>query len=65
MKKYSILIEETVSGNFEVLASDEKEAKSIAEEKYKSGEFILAPGQVTNRALAVIRGNEPTKWMEF
>ena len=35
-KKYNVVIEETVSKTFEVIADDENQAKSIAAEKYKS-----------------------------
>ena len=64
MKKFTIAIEETVVQEFEVMAEDSIAALEIAEEKYYSGEFVLAPGEVQFRQMASV-GDEPTEWMEF
>ena len=45
MKKFVIAIEETVVGEFEVIAETENEAKEIAHKKYKNREFMLEPGE--------------------
>ena len=42
--KYTITIEETIAKDFEVEADSAKEAYETAEQKYKSGEFVLDPG---------------------
>ncbi len=52
-KKYVITIEETVSKNYEVSAINEEEALKTAVEKYRNGEFVLDPGEVTFRQMAI------------
>ncbi len=65
-KKYNIVIEETVSKSFEVIADDENQAKSIAAEKYKSAEFVLAPGELTAKQIQVCNDDDIlTDWEEF
>ena len=53
MKKYQIVIEETVVDDFTVEADSPDEARSIAERKYKSGEFVIEDGEVQTRRIAV------------
>lgn len=43
MKKFTIVIEETLADRFEVEAETEEEALEIAIEKYENAEFILQP----------------------
>lgn len=43
MKKFTIVIEETLADRFEVEAETEEEALEIAIQKYKNAEFILQP----------------------
>lgn len=66
MTVYSIAVEETVSGAFSVLASSKEEALSIAEDRYKKGDFVLEPGEVQQRKMAVVEpeSNELV-WIEF
>ena len=64
--KYTITIEETVAKDFEVEASSANEAYEIAEQKYKSGEFILDPGDCQFRQIAITApSDEVTEWKEF
>ncbi len=66
MKKYIIAIEETIVEEFEVEANSSEDALVIAEEKYKSGEFVLTPGEVQHRQMAIISpACKYTKWSEF
>ncbi|MDD7208140.1 MAG: DpnD/PcfM family protein [Faecalibacterium prausnitzii] len=59
-------IEELISQTFDVMAENETDARRIVEEKYKSGEFVLEPGEVTVRHMAVTEsGNDTETWMEF
>ena len=53
MKKYQIVIEETIVDDFTVEADSPDEARSIAERKYKSGEFVIEDGEVQTRRIAV------------
>ena len=53
MKKFQIIIEETIVDDFTVEADSPDEARSIAERKYKSGEFVIEDGEVQTRRIAV------------
>ena len=53
MSEYQIIIEETVVDDFTVDANSPDEACSIAERKYKLGEFVIEAGEVQNRRIAV------------
>ena len=64
--KYIITIEEMISEDFEVEAESAEEAMNIAEEKYKKCEFVLEPGNLTFKQMAVISPeSEATEWTEF
>lgn len=45
-KTYSIIIEETITQEFKVIAESQEEALRIAEQKYKAQEFVLTPGNL-------------------
>lgn len=47
-KTYSILIEETVSQSFEIMADSQEEALRIAEQKYNKAEIVLEPGNIVS-----------------
>lgn len=64
--KYTIAIEETVAKDFEVEADSAEEAYKIAEHKYKSGEFVLDPGECQFKQIAITSpSNKATEWREF
>lgn len=66
MKKYVVSIEETVVGEFEVEAENSKEAMEIAQEKYIKGKFVLEPGELQSKRMAIVEPTvEYTKWEEF
>lgn len=66
MAKYTILIEEVVTNSFEIEASNEEEARKIAEDSYSNSEIVLEPGNLISTKMAVIsHANESTQWMEF
>lgn len=64
---YRITIEEMVSKEFEVIAEDDAEAEKIATEKYNNGEFLLDPGNLVSKQMAVhnIADDYWTDWIEF
>ncbi len=66
-KLFQVTIEETVVECFDVYAKDIDEAVLIAENKYKNGEFVLSPGDVTNRKIFAIDKDADLKkgWIEF
>lgn len=66
-KLFQVTIEETVVECFDVYAKNIDEAVLIAENKYKNGEFVLSPGDVTNkRIFAIDRDVDLEKgWIEF
>lgn len=51
--KYSVSIEETVVGNYEVDANSKEEALEIAKEKYYNCEFVNEPGDLIGKRIAV------------
>lgn len=64
--KYTITIEEAVTKDFEVEADSADEAYEMAEQKYKSGEFVLNPGECQFKQIAITSPNkEATEWREF
>lgn len=66
MKKFIIAIEEIVVEEFEVFAKDGEEAMNKAIDNYKSGKFVLAPGEVRFKQMAILKPkDEVTEWCEF
>ena len=67
MGKYTVVIEELVADEFEVEANDCEEALRIAEEKYRNCEFVLSPGEVQFKQMAVVSPNckDEWEWCEF
>ena len=55
MKTFKILIEESVSDSFEVIAKNETDALKIAKEKYYNGEFVLEPGNLIDSKISIIK----------
>lgn len=65
-KKFKIAIEETIVGELIIEAEEAEEAMDIAEEKYRRCEFVLCPGEVHRKQMAIISPeNEATEWIEF
>ena len=68
MKKFKIIIEEHISGTFEVEAEDMEQAMEIAEDKYKMGEFVVESDGYPTAKLMMAEDEETcecTEWEEF
>lgn len=64
--KYTITIEETVAKDFDIEVDSAEEAYETAEQKYKSGEFVLDPGECQFRQMAITNpSEESTEWREL
>lgn len=64
--KNAITIEETNVKDFEIEAESAEEAYKIAEQSYRSGEFVLDPGECQFRQIAITKpSNETTEWRGF
>lgn len=64
--KYTITIEETNAKDFEIETESAEEAYEIAEQNYKSGKFVLDPGEYQFKQIAITSpNNESTEWREF
>ena len=61
----TVTIEEHISQAFEVEADTLEEAMQIAEDKYRSGEFVLDNANVTARLMMAENNYEATEWEEF
>lgn len=64
--KYTITVEETCAKDFEIETSSVEEVYEMVEQKYKSGEFILDPGECQFRQIAIVKSsNEAREWRVF
>ena len=61
-----ITIEEIIAKDFEVKADSAEEAYGMAVRNYKSGDFVLDPGDCQFKQIAITApNNEATEWREF
>ncbi|MBR1806148.1 MAG: hypothetical protein IJ774_07175 [Selenomonadaceae bacterium] len=66
MKKYHVVIEETVSDTFEVEATSKENAISAAIREYNAGNFVVGSDNVEHRQISVVDDDgELTDWVEF
>ena len=65
MELFRVAIEETVIDEFLIEATDKNEAIDIAIRKYREGDFVLEPGNLISKQIAVVDHNSPTDWFEF
>ncbi|OQB24039.1 MAG: hypothetical protein BWY11_01412 [Firmicutes bacterium ADurb.Bin182] len=65
-RKFIIVIEETVAEEFEVFAKNSEEALEKAKKNYKTCKFVLEPGNVRSKQMAIMTpGEDATGWFEF
>jgi len=68
MKKFTVTVEEIVSGNFEIEAETAEEALKFAEEDYNSGDLVIrenANHPVFRQMAVSAPDGECTEWQEF
>ena len=66
IKKHKITIEEMISQTFNVEANSLEEALEIAEHNYKTGKFVLAPGNLACKQICGEDENgDCVDWYEF
>ncbi len=66
MRKYHVVIEETISETFEIEATSEKDAISKAIQEYNNGNFVVESDNVEQRQISVIGNDgELTDWIVF
>ena len=66
MRKYHVVIEETISETFEIEASSEDDAISGAIQEYNVGNFVVYSDNVEHRQISIIGDDgEFTEWIEF
>lgn len=66
MRKYRVVIEETVSETFEIEAASEKDAVAKAIQEYNDGNFVVESDNVEQRQISVIGDDgELTDWIVF
>lgn len=64
--KYEVLIEEVVADKFVVEAENEESALEIAKNQYKKAEFVLCPGELQCKKIAIVKENsDALVWNEF
>lgn len=66
MKKYHVIIEETISETFEIEAASQEDAVSAAIREYNAGNFVVGSDNVEHRQISVVDDDgELTDWVEF
>lgn len=61
--KYEIIIEEVISQQFFIEAESKEEAIKTAIQKYKSGAYVLSPGNVEQTQIAIVEGGQCNEWV--
>ena len=64
--KYRVVIEETISEEFEIEATSEEDATSKAIQEYEAGNFVVGSDNVECRQISIIgTDGELTDWIKF
>ena len=64
MKTYRIIIEETLSDEFEIEADSEEDAIDKAINEYNEGNFVVG-SNVTFRQISIVEDDGFKEWIEF
>ena len=66
MTEYTVAIEESVVKEFKITAENIEEALELAKKNYSKNEFVLDPGELQFKQMAVIDPiEEEPEWIEF
>ena len=66
MTEYNVAIEESVVKEFKITAKSIEEALELAKKNYSENEFVLDPGELQFKQMAVIDPiEEEPEWIEF
>lgn len=66
MKKYRVVIEETISEEFEIEADSEEGAVTGVIQEYNAGNFVVGSDNVQSRQISVVgEDGELTDWITF
>ena len=66
MKKYRVVIEETISETFEIEASSKEDAVSKAIQEYNAGNFVVYSNDVEHKQISIADDDEElTDWIAF
>lgn len=66
MRKFHVVIEETISETFEIEATSEEDAVSKAIREYKAGNFVVGSDNVEHKQISVVgKDGEFTNWITF
>ena len=65
MQKFTIAIEEVIADTFEVEANSIADAIQLVIANYESGDFVLEPGHLTQKKMALCTLDGTLDWFEF
>ena len=66
MRKFHVVIEETISETFEIETISEEDAVSKAIQEYKAGNFIVGSDNLEHKQISVVgKDGELTNWIAF
>ena len=67
MKKYEVIVEETVSETFQFELPDDIDIYDYVQEYYYKGKIVLEPGECQFRQMEIhnLEDNTWTEWKEF
>ena len=65
--KFKVTIEETIRDEFDIEADSEQEAIELAIVKYDNGEYVLEPGNLTDKRMLIAdeNGKSNKEWVSF
>ena len=65
IRTFTVVIEETVTQEFQVKAPDAESAAEVARELYHTGNLVLSPGELQSARLCVATDGELGIWEDL